>query len=178
MMEENKVLECLKTRRSIKKYNPDKMPSDEILNWILEAGTFAPCGRGMQSAIMIAITDKATRDRLSVLNAEILGTESDPFYGAPAVVAVLASKECRTYLYDGTLVMGNLMNAAHSLGVASCWIHRAKEIFESEEGLQMLEKWGIRGNYEGIGFCILGYPANLTPKEPKPRKSDYIHYVR
>ena len=126
------------TRRSIRKYKPDMVP-EEILEKIIEVGTYAATGRGLQSPIIIAVTDKKMRDRLSALNASIMGTDADPFYGAPVVLIVLADKSVRTYLYDGSLVMGNLMNAAHAFGISSCWIHRAKEEFESEEGKEAFE---------------------------------------
>ena len=169
------VIKSIKSRRSVRSYKPDAVPT-EMLDAILEAGTYAPTGRNMQSPIIIAITDKATRDKLSKLNAEIMGTDADPFYGAPAVLVVLADKSRPTYLYDGSLVMENLMLAAHSLGLGSCWIHRAKETFEGKEGKELLASLGIDGDYEGIGNCIIGYPA--TPiGEPKPRKANYIYKI-
>ena len=129
----NEVLKSLKERRSCRSYKPDMVPQ-EILDQILEAGTYAPTGMGKQSPIIIAVTDKETRDKLSRLNAAVMGAFNDPFYGAPVVLVVLANTAVGTYKYDGSLVMGNLLNAAHALGLGSCWIHRAKEEFESEEG--------------------------------------------
>ena len=129
-----------------------------------------------QSPVIIAVTDQETRDKLSAMNAAIMGTDTDPFYGAPVVLIVLADKSRPTYLYDGSLVMGNMMNAAHSLGLGSCWIHRAKEEFESEEGKELLKKWGVEGDYEGIGHCVIGYVEGDYP-ETKPRKEDYVYYV-
>ena len=175
---ENSTIECLKTRRSIKSYKPDAVPSDEQIGQILEAGMNAPTGRGAQSPIIIAVTDKSTRDRLSEMNAAVLGSSGDPFYGAPVVLAVLADRTVPTHIYDGALVMGNLMNAAHALGLGSCWIHRAREVFGSEEGKAMLRQWGIEGDYEGIGHCVLGYPADGQPKAAQPRKPDYVKWVR
>ena len=172
----NEAIKTLTERRSIRAYKPDMIPEDD-LNQILKAGPYVATGRGMQSPIIVAVTNKETRDKLSQMNAGIMGTDMDPFYGAPIVLVVLADKNLPTYLYDGSLVMGNLMNAAHSLGIGSCWIHRAKEEFESEEGKALLKEWGIEGNYEGIGHCILGYPKDAVP-EAKPRKTDYIHYVK
>ena len=154
--EKNQVLENMKTRRSIRKYKPDMVPK-EIIEKIAEAGTYAATGMGKQSPIIIAVTNKELRDRLSKMNAQAMGSNSDPFYGAPVVLIVLANKNYGTYVYDGSLVMGNLMLAAHELGIASCWIHRAKEEFESPEGKQILKDLGITGDYEGIGHCILGY---------------------
>lgn len=168
------ALECLLTRKSVKSYKPDPVPS-ELLEKILEAGTYAPTGRNLQAPIIIAVTDKKVRDELSALNASVLGAQSDPFYGAPVVLVVLAKKEVRTRVYDGSLVMGNLMLAAHALGLGGCWIHRAKEVFEMPEGKALLEKLGLNDEYEGIGNCIVGYPA----AEPvaKPRKENWIYRV-
>ena len=172
----NETLKTLKERRSCRSYRPDPVP-EEILEQILEAGTYAATGMGRQSPVMIAVTDKKLRDQLSAMNAAVMGAASDPFYGAPAVIVVLADRSAGTYLYDGSLVMGNLMNAAHSLGIGSCWIHRAKEEFESEEGRALLKSLGIEGDYEGIGHCILGYPADTESKPAAPRKKNYIYRV-
>ncbi len=175
----NETVTCLKTRRSIRDFDSHKMPSEEVLNQIIEAGTYAPTGAGWQSPLIVAVTNKAVRDRLSQLNAQCLGVTKDPFYGAPVVLVVLANREYPCHVYDGSLVMGNLMNAAHALGVDSCWIHRAKEVFDSEEGKALLQSWGVEGDYEGIGHCILGY-RNAGCPEPvaKPRKPDYVRYVK
>ena len=150
----NEVLRCLETRRSVRGYRPDAMPSEELISQVVEAGMYAPTGRGAQSPVIVAVTNKAVRDRLSEMNAEVLGASADPFYGAPVVLIVLADKSRPTYLYDGSLVMGNLMNAAHAVGLGSCWIHRAKEVFASEQGKALLQTWGITEDVEGIGFCI------------------------
>ncbi|MDO5337869.1 MAG: nitroreductase [Eubacteriales bacterium] len=169
------TLEQMKTRRSIRKYKSDAVPA-ELVKAVAEAGTYAATGMGMQSPIIVAVTDKDTRDQLSKMNAAVMGVSSDPFYGAPVVLVVLADKTRGTYLYDGSLVMGNMMLAAHTLGLGSCWIHRAKEEFESPEGKALLKSWGIEGDYEGIGHCILGYPDGAAPAA-KPRKENYIYYV-
>lgn len=174
---ENAVIECLKSRRSIRSYQTDKMPSKKLIEKIVEAGEYAPSGRGMQSSIIIAVTDKETVDLLSKMNAKILGTSSNPFYGAPVVLIVLADRERSTYLYDGTLVMGNLLNAAHAVGLGSCWIHRAKEVFDSTEGKELLKKWGVTGNYEGIGHCLLGYATDDAQTIAQERKPDYVRYI-
>ena len=171
------TLKDLKERRSIRAYKPEQIKEDELQK-ILEAGTYAPTGMGMQSPKIVVVQDKETRDYLSKLNAKYLGSDSDPFYGAPTVLVVLASKERPTCVEDGSLVMGNLMNAAYSVGVGSCWIHRAREVFDSEEGKALLKKWGIEGDYIGVGHCILGYPADGAVPQAKPRKADYIVYVR
>ncbi len=176
VMKQNETLENLKTRRAIRAYQ-DKMPAMELIEQVVEAGTYAPTGMGRQSPIIVAVTNKEMRDSLSRMNAKVMGADNDPFYGAPVVLVVLADRNCPTYLYDGSLVMGNLLNAAHAVGLGSCWIHRAKEVFESEEGKALLKAWGIEGDYEGIGNCILGYPAQAAPT-PKPRKPDYVHYVK
>ena len=172
----NDTLKTLVERRSCRSYKPDPIPA-EILEQILEAGTYAATGMGKQSPIMIAVTDKKTRDQLSKMNADVMGANNDPFYGAPVVIVVLASRDVPTCVYDGSLVMGNLMNAAHSLGIASCWIHRAKEEFDSAEGKAILKKLGIEGDYEGIGHCILGYAAQET-QTAAPRKDHYIYRIR
>ena len=174
-MNENQTLEVLKTRRAIRSYE-ERIPEKELLDKVLEAGTYAPTGMGAQSPIIVAVTDRQTRDRLAELNAAVMGGGSDPFYGAPAVLVVLADRSVPTYLYDGSLVMGNLMNAAHAVGLGSCWIHRAKEVFDSEEGKALLKEWGIEGDYEGIGNCIIGYPKGEAP-QPKARKAGYVYHV-
>ena len=170
----NEVIEKIVTRRSVRKYKPDMVPSD-VIDEILKAGTYAATGMNRQSPIIISVTDKALRDKLSKMNAKIMGKpDMDPFYGAPVVLIVLADKSYPTYLYDGSLVMGNLMLAAHALNIGSCWIHRAKEEFESEEGKEILKSLGIEGNYEGIGHCSLGYSAEEDIKT-SPRKENYIY---
>ena len=171
----NETMKTLIERHSCRNYKADPIPA-EILDQILEAGTYAATGMGKQSPIMIAVTDKKTRDQLSKMNAAVMGAGNDPFYGAPVVIVVLADRSVPTYLYDGSLVMGNLMNAAHSLGVASCWIHRAKEEFDSAEGKAILKELGIQGDYEGIGHCILGYAAQEN-RAAAPRKENYIYRI-
>ena len=171
----NEILKTLTERRSCRSYKSDPIPA-EILDQILEAGTYAASGMGRQSAIMIAVTDKKTRDQLSGMNAAVMGSAADPFYGAPVVIVVLADRSVGNYLYDGSLVMGNLMNAAHALGIASCWIHRAKEEFESDEGKAILKELGIEGDYEGIGHCILGYAAQES-NPAAPRKENFIFRI-
>ena len=170
------VLETIKSRRSIRKYKSDMVPQDK-LEKIIEAGTYAATGMGKQSPIIVAATNKELRDRLSAMNAKIMGTNTDPFYGAPVVLIVLADKSRPTYLYDGSLVMGNLMLEAEAQGIGSCWIHRAKEEFESEEGKEILKSLGIEGDYEGIGHCVLGFADGPAPKAA-PRKDSYVYYVK
>ena len=173
----NETLKVLETRRSCRNFDPDKMISEEDLNAIIKAGTYAPTGMGKQSPIIIAVTNKEMRDKISKENAKIIGTDSDPFYAAPVILIVLANKESRTYQYDGSLVMGNLLNAAESLGLGGIWIHRAKEEFESDFGKKILADLGIEGDYEGIGHCALGYAAEPA-KAPAPRKDNYVYYIK
>lgn len=152
------------------------MPSDELIDKVINAGLYAANGRNWQSPIIIAITDKTVRDKLSKLNAKVMGADIDPFYGAPAVLVVLADKSKPTYIYDGSLAMGNMMLAAHSLGLGSCWIHRAKEEFESEEGKEILRSLGIEGDYEGIGNLVLGY-ADGEPRTAAPRNENRVYKI-
>ena len=170
------TLDTIKTRRSIRKFKSDAIP-EEILNKIIEAGSYAPSGMGRQPVIILAVTNKELRDRLSKLNADVMHSTNDPFYGAPVVLVVLADKSAPTHVYDGSLVMENLMLAAHDLGIGSCWIHRAKEVFEKEEGKEILKSLGIEGDYEGIGNCILGY-ADVEEPQAKPRKDNFVYWVK
>lgn len=171
----NEVIRALKERRSVRAYLPKQIQEDD-LNQILEAGTYAPSGMGAQPVILVAVQDKETIARLSKLNAAVMGAETDPFYGAPTVIVVLADQRRGTWLEDGSLAMGNLMNAAHALGLGSCWVHRAREVFASEEGQTLLKQWGIQGDYAGVGHCIVGYPAGPLPPA-KPRKEHTIYRV-
>lgn len=171
------ILQILKERRSCRKFKSELIPQ-ESLDKILEAGTFAASGHGKQSPVIIAITNKEIRDKISELNACVMGkTGIDPFYGAPEIIVVLANKEVPTHTHDGSLVLGNMMNEAESLGVATCWIHRAKEIFEGDEGKALLAKWGITGDYEGIGSLAVGI-ADAPKNKPAPRKENYVYYVK
>ena len=165
----------LMTRRSVRSYKSD-MIDKETLDRILAAGTYAATGMNKQSPIIIAVTNKEMRDRLSRLNAAVMNSDKDPFYGAPAVLVVLADRAVRTHVYDGSLVMGSLMLAAHAEGVASCWIHRAKEVFDSPEGKEILQSLGIEGDYEGVGNLIIGYADGPAP-ETRPRKENYVYYI-
>lgn len=172
------TLKVLESRRSCRAYQPEPIEKAK-LDAIIKAGTYAATGMGKQSPIIIAVTNREFRDKLSRLNAKIMGKgeDFDPFYGAPELLIVLADKSVPTYLYDGSLVMGNLMNAAADLGVDSCWIHRAKEEFEMPEAKEFLKRLGIEGDYEGIGHLILGYAAEPL-KEVAPRKEDYVYYIK
>ena len=172
----SETLKILESRRSCRSYKPELI-EEEKLEAIIKAGTYAATGMGKQSPIIISVTNKEMRDKLSAMNAKIMGSEGmDPFYGAPQLLIVLAKKEIPTHVYDGSLVMGNLMNAAADLGVDSCWIHRAKEEFESPEGKEILKKLGIEEEYEGIGHLVLGYAA-APLNAPVPRKENYVYNV-
>ena len=171
---ENTIIEAMKSRRSCRAFKSDPVPR-ELVEQVAEAGLWAASGMGRQSTKIVAITDKALRDRIAEQNRKIGGWPEgfDPFYGAPVILAVIADQNAFTGLYDGSLVMGNLMLAAHSLGLASIWIHRAKEEFESEEGKTLLKSLGIEGDWEGIGHCALGYAAAPLPAGA-PRKPGRI----
>ena len=171
----NQTLKDIQERRSCRKYKPDMPPAD-VIEQICVAGSYAATGMNRQSPIIIAVTNKDMVARISKLNAAVMNSDRDPFYGAPVVLVVLADRAVRTHVYDGSLVMGNLMNAAHAEGVASCWIHRAKEVFDSPEGKEILKSLGIEGDYEGVGNLILGYAEGALP-ELKPRKDNYVYYI-
>jgi nitroreductase len=173
----SETLKVLESRRSCRSFRPELI-EEEKLEKIIKAGTYAATGMGKQSPIIIAVTNQELRNQLSAMNAKVMGQPEsfDPFYGAPELLIVLANKAVPTYVYDGSLVMGNLMNAAEDLGVNSCWIHRAKEEFESEEGKEILRSLGIEGDYEGIGHLVLGY-ASAPVKEAVPRKENYVYFA-
>lgn len=171
----NETIKTLIERRSCKKFKSEQIKKEE-LDLILQAGMNAPTGKGMQSPIILVLQDKEKIEKLREINKKILGRDVDPFYNAPTVLVVMADKNMFTYVEDGSLVLGNMMNAAFSLGVGSCWIHRAKEEFETPEGKALLKEWNISENYVGVGHCILGY-ADMEYPEPKPRKKDYVRYI-
>lgn len=169
-------MENMLTRSSVKKYKSQQVPK-ELLDKIIEAGLAAPSGLNKQATIILAVTDKQVRDELSKLNAgKDPFSRADPFYNAPCVLVVLADKSVPTSIYDGSLVMENMLLAAHALGLGACWIHRAKETFEMPEGKALLQKLGIQGEYEGVGNCIVGYPEGEIPAV-KPRKGNRVYYV-
>lgn len=173
----NEVLEAIKSRRSIRKFKPDMVEKEKI-DQIVEAGLYAASGMNRQPVKILVVTNKNLRDKLAAEKCKIDGWQdgADPFYGAPVVLVVLADKEEGTYIYDGSLVMGNLMLAAHALGVGSCWIHRAKEEFELPEYKELLKSLGIEGDWEGIGQCILGY-TDGDEQKPLPRKDNRVYYI-
>lgn len=175
---ENDVLTALKTRRSIRSYKPEQITDDE-LKTVLEAGTWAPTGMGYQDPWIVAVQNPLLKEQLSRMNRAFLGTDSDPFYGAPTYVLVFASRpeKWRNGIQDASLVLGNMMNAAHSIGLGSCWINREREMFDTEEGKALLRQWGLPEDVMGVGALALGYPAK-APKAPKTRKEDYYRIIR
>ena len=176
----NETLKVLESRRSCRKFKSDMLKEEE-LNAIIRAGTFAPTGMNKQTPIIIAVTNKEIRDKISEENRKIGGWNEgfDPFYGAPVILIVLADNSvCPTYVYDGSLVMGNLMNAAEALGIGSIWIHRAKEEFENDFGKKLLADLGIKGDFEGIGHVALGYIEESGVNPPAPRKDNYVYWVK
>ena len=162
----HQTIDTLKRRCSTKKYL-DRQVEDTLLNTVLEAGLYAPSGLNNQKVISVAVRDKETRDQLSRMNAAIMGAQLDPFYNAPCVIVVLSDPERNTWVEDGSLVMGNLMNAATALGLGSCWVHRAREMFDSPEGKELLRKWGLPETLRGIGNCLLGYPDGEPVRKPR-----------
>lgn len=172
----NETIKVIKERRSCRKFKAQQI-TDEELQSIVEAGKYAATGKGMQSPKMVVIQNPEIIKKLSKWNADIMGVKSDPFYGAPTVILVLADATKPTAVQDGSLVMGNLMLAAHSVGVASCWINRAREEFATAEGKALLKQWGIEGDYIGVGHCVLGYAEGELPK-PAPRKDDYVVMIK
>ena len=169
----NEVLNAIAARRSCRSYEAKQIP-DEALDAIVTAGTWAPNGMGKQSAKIVVVQDPKTVAQLERMNAAVLGNpDAHPFYGAPTVLVVFADTTVPTYLYDGSLVLGTMLLAASTLSLGSCWIHRAKEVFQTPEGKDLMQKWGVGEQYIGIGHCILGYPQGEIPA-PKARKEDYI----
>lgn len=173
----NEIIRAMEERRSIRSFKPE-MPPKEVLQQIVEAGLYAASGKGQQAAIVVAVTNKALRDKLAEENRRIAGAPegSDPFYGAPVVLVVLGRKDWPTHVYDGSLVMGNLLLAAHALGLGSIWIHRAKEEFEEPEYQQLLKDLGVEGEWEGIGHCAVGYLNGEAPA-PAPRKPGRVFWA-
>ncbi|MCR5724764.1 MAG: nitroreductase [Treponema sp.] len=169
----NEVLKTLRERRSIRKYTSTAVPK-ELISEVIDAGLYAPSAMGTQNTAVIAVTDKKLRDRISAMNAAIMGREGfDPFYGAPVILIVLAKKDWANRVYDGSLVMGNLLNAAHAVGLGGIWIHRAKEEFESADGKAILSELGLSDEWEGIGHCALGYADGTSPAAA-PRKENRV----
>lgn len=162
----NETINTLLTRRSVRRYKSDQV-SDELLDTVLNAGQYAASGMNSQNTVLVAVRDSKTRDQLSKMNAAVMGSSNDPFYGAPCVIVVLANTTRGTWVEDGSLVIGNLMAAAHSVGLGSCWIHRAREMFDSDEGKALLKEWGLPETMRGVGNCILGYPNEVPGDKPR-----------
>lgn len=171
------ALEAILTRRCVRSFDPTRIPPEDLLTKVAEAGTFAASGMGRQAGLIVKLYNREYRDRFAALNAQIMGSEDDPFYGAPLLFIVFADRRQATYLYDGALVMGNLMLAAHAVGLGSCWVHRAREVFATEEGKRFMQRYGIEDFYEGIGFLALGYLAG-EPRLAAPRKAGFIREIR
>lgn len=172
----NETMKTLLGRRSIRSFRPEPLKKED-LDAIVEAGLYAPSAKNLQSTRLVAVQDSATIAQLSAVNARIWGNEdADPFYGAPAVIVVLSDSSFPNWIQDGSLVMGNLMNAAASMGVGSCWINRAMETFDLPEGKALLAKWGLDENWKGVGNCILGYTDEAVLGD-KPRKESRVLYV-
>ena len=173
-MSENPVLHTLKTRRACRSYKPDQVREEELAA-ILEAGTWAPTGMGRQSPRIAVVQNPADYAALERLNGGVMGNpDGHPFYGAPTVAVVFADSTIPTYVADGNLVIGNLMNAAEAVGVDSCYIWRAAEVFDSGEGKALMKKWGIPESCRGIGNVILGYGKPEGKRDAAPRKEGYI----
>jgi len=168
----NETIKTLMERRSIRKFKPAQIKEEE-LNTILDAGMYAPSGANQQSALFVVIQDKETLKKLSAMNAAVLGKDIDPYYGAPTLILVFADKSKVTPIEDASLALGNMFNAAASLCIGSCWVHRARQMFETQEGKDLLKKWGVTGDYVGVGSCILGYADCEHPKAA-PRKDNFV----
>lgn len=171
----NDIIKNMMERRTCRSYT-EEMVKEEELDQVLEAGEWAPSGMGQQPTILVAVQKPELIKKLSEMNAAVMGTKSNPFYGASTAIVVFADSNRPTFVEDGALVMGNMLNAAHSLGLGSCWVHRAREVFSSEEGKALKAEWGVPESYEGIAHCILGYPASPTPAA-KPRREGRIKKV-
>lgn len=173
----NETMKTLLNRRSIRKFKQEQI-KDEELNAVLEAGKYAPSAGNQQSSLFIVVQNKSVIEKLTKMNAGVMGkTNTDPYYGAPTIILVLADKTKAAPIEDASLAMGNMYNAAHSLGLGSCWIHRTKEMFENEEGKELLREWGIEGDYIGVGSCILGYP-DCEPPKAAVRKDNFVVMVK
>ena len=169
----NEVLKAIEARRSCRSFSPRQITAEE-LDAVTRAGTWAPSGMGRQAAKIVVVQDPDTVAKLERMNAAVLGNpDAHPFYGAPTVVIVFADSAVPTHLYDGALVMGTMLLAASAVGLGSCWIHRAREVFSTEAGKALMKSWGLDERYVGIGHCVLGYVQGDIPA-PKPRKEDYI----
>jgi len=172
----NETIKTLLNRRSIRKYKSEQI-TDEELNVVLEAGKFAPSGANKQSALFIVVQNKEMIKKITKMNADVIGSNIDPYYGAPTIILVLADKSKATPIEDASIAIGNMFNAAYSIGLGSCWVHRTKQMFESEEGTALLKEWGVEGDYVGVGSCILGYSDCDLPNAG-PRKEKFVVMVK
>lgn len=172
----NETMKTLLNRRTIRKFKPDQITDDE-LNAVLEAGKYAPSGANQQSAIFIVVQNKEVIQKLTKMNAAVIGKDTDPYYGAPTIILVLADKTKVAPVEDGSLAIGNMYNAAYSLGLGACWVHRTRQMFETEEGKSLLKEWGVKGDYIGVGSCILGYADCEQPKA-SPRKENFVYLIK
>jgi nitroreductase len=170
-MKTNQIISALLSRKSCRAYTKEHTSADE-LEAVVQAGLYAANGHGAQSAVLVVITNKEIRDQLSALNAAVMNSDSDPFYGAPEVIAVFGDSNTRTFVEDASLAIGNMLIAASSLGLGACWIHRAREVFQSPEGRLLKQQWGLPDCFEGVGFCIVGHPA--APGKSYERRADRI----
>ena len=166
------ALEVLKNRRSIRKYKADQIKEEE-LNAVVEAGTFAPTGKGTQGVQIVVVQTPEYRDRVAALNAKVIGNDMDPYYGAPTIILVFETAECLTHVLDGAAVCTNMLNAAYAVGLGSCWINRCKQMFEMEEGKELLKEWGLPEDLAGVASLALGYADGDHPAA-KPRKDGYV----
>ena len=173
---ENNFLEIIRTRRSYRSYKPEQI-TDEQLNAVLEAGTYAPTSRGLQSPFIVAIQNDELKARLAQMNAEIMGVTTNPYYDAPTYVLVFVPADAPNGIQDASLVLENMMLAAHAQGLGSCWIHREREMFATAEGQAMMKQWGLPEGLVGIGALALGYPDG-EPSPAKPRKEGYARVIR
>ena len=173
---ENEFLKLIETRRSCRKYKPEQI-TDEELKAVLEAGTYAPTSRGLQAPYIVAVQNKELREKLGAMNAQIMGVTFNPYYDAPTYVLVFAPADAHNPIQDGSCILENMMLAAHAIGLGSCWIHREREMFDSEEGKLLMKEWGLPDGLMGIGALALGYPAE-APAQAKPRKEDYYRIIK
>ncbi|MFA9423449.1 MAG: nitroreductase family protein [Sedimentibacter sp.] len=172
----NETMITLLNRRSIRKFKQDQI-TDEELNAVLEAGKYAPSGANQQSAIFVAVQNKEVIQKITKMNADIMGKDMDTYYGAPTIILVLADKSKVAPVEDGSIAIGNMHNAAYSLGLGACWVHRERQMFESEEGKSLLKEWGVEGDFIGVGSLILGYPDCEQPKA-SPRKENSVFIIK
>jgi nitroreductase len=173
----NETIKTLLARRTVRAFKPEQISDDE-LNAVVKAGTYAPSGGNQQAAVLVVVQDAATRATLTRMNQDVIGNAGkDPYYGAPTIIVALADATKVTPVEDATLALGNVLSAAFSLGLGSCWVHRERQMFASDEGKALLKTWGLEGDYVGVGSCVLGYPDCDWP-EAAPRKDGYVVTIK